>query len=100
VVVALVSGLGTGSSRSISQMGLAGKILWARYFGEAHYILELREEYIYPGYRENVRSVLDTQYTFNLDNFGHCILAFIVIGTVLRILAFVIMICTNREKQK
>lgn len=81
-------------------MGNAGKILWARYFGESHYILELREEYIYPAYRENVRMVLDAQYTFNLDNFKHCLLAFVIIGTVLRLIAFIVMICTNRNKQK
>jgi hypothetical protein len=100
VIIALVSGLGTGGTQSIEQMGFLGTIQWARWFGEAHYILELREEFIYPDYRQHVRDVAHEIYTYNLDNFKLCVGSLFIVGCVLRVIGFLFLIGTNRSKQK
>ena len=100
VIVALVSGLGTGGSQSIKDMGPLGTIQWARWFGEGQYILELREEFIYPAYRAHLRETLDKVYTYDLDNFQMDLIAMFIIGCVLRLIGYLFLVGTNREKQK
>eukprot|EP01114_Cavostelium_apophysatum_P015588 TRINITY_DN4279_c0_g1_i1.p1 TRINITY_DN4279_c0_g1~~TRINITY_DN4279_c0_g1_i1.p1 ORF type:complete len:767 (-),score=153.56 TRINITY_DN4279_c0_g1_i1:58-2358(-) len=100
VIVSLVSGLGTGATSSVQDMGFSGTILWARWFGEAIYITEVRQDYIDPSYHEYMALWADRSIGYKLDNFGHDLWAMAVIGIALRVIAFGFMTLTNRSNQK
>jgi len=101
VIVALLCGLGTGGSgQTVHKMGAIGNIVWSRYFGEAFFITEVKEDKVYPAYRESVRDFADAACGFDLDNYGYCLGLMVVLGVVLRLIAYGCMRGTNRQKQK
>ena len=81
-------------------MGLIGSILWASYFGEATYIIEYTENYIYPADRKLIRDRIHEAHTYDMDALGKDLGAMLLIGVILRLIAMFSMTVSNRQKQK
>jgi ABC-type multidrug transport system ATPase subunit len=92
LTAALLSGLGTGAAQSVKDMGPMGYVSFARWFGEAWYILNIREERFTAGQRVTVRDFAENrQFYYNMDNLGVDFAVLILFAIVFRVLVWVLL---------
>ena len=89
-----------GAATAIKDMGPIAWIVWSRFFGEAHYILEVTEDKLHPSQIPSTRVQSDAAYTYDLDSWNKDLIAMFIIGICLRILAYAVMVLVNRNKQR
>jgi len=100
VIVALLCGLGTGATSSVDDMGPIGYISWARWWGEYFYIIELRENHYHESVQPLIRGDADVSSGYDLDNKTNDLIGLFVVGTCLRLLAYIVMRLMYRNKQR
>eukprot|EP00762_Andalucia_godoyi_P002630 ANDGO_03310.mRNA.1 ABC transporter G family member 7 len=94
-VATLLSGLSTGGAQSVEDMGAIGNISWARWFGEALYIVELGLEK--PGkYTPTQQSVIteyveNQNYHYNLHNLEFDFLSMVLFLVAFRVLVWAVL---------
>jgi hypothetical protein len=98
-VVALLSGLGTGASQPLDDMGPVQYITPSRFFGESFYISEVRLDYMTQEQRDREIDFAESYFNYDMDNWSLSFYVLLSFVFTVRILSFVAMKCINRSKQ-
>ena len=90
-ISALLGGLATNND------GFIKSLCWARWAAEALFISEARLDQLTPPVDQTVRSYIENRSKFDTDNFGNDCLALIIMGVVLRLMAFGLMFLKYKQ---
>jgi len=90
-ISALLGGLATNND------GFIKSLCWARWAAEALFISEARLDQLTPPVDETVRAYIENRSKFDTDNYGNDILALVIMGAVLRLMAFGLMFLKYKQ---